>query len=91
MVCMSIYPSIRADAKYILRLAFLLMSGLFHHCGIEICFVGLEIGVEGLKKFKERSKGNLTTSILQVRLSVHWSVVLSSVYPSIFLFNPATQ
>ena len=53
----SVLLSIQADAKYILRLAFLLMSGLSRHCGIKICFVGLKIGVVGLKKIKERSEG----------------------------------
>ena len=48
---------IRADAKYIPRLAFVLMSGLFRHCGVKTCFVALKIGVVGLKKIKERSKG----------------------------------
>ena len=54
---LSVCLPVQADAKYIPRLAFVLMSGLFHHCGIKICFVGLKIGVVGLKEIKERSKG----------------------------------
>ena len=49
----SMCPSVScADAKYTPRLAFVLMSGLFRHCGVKICFVGLKIGVVGLKKIK---------------------------------------
>ena len=54
---LSVCLPVQADAKYIPRLAFVLMSGLFHHCGIKICFVGLKIGGVGLKEIKERSKG----------------------------------
>ena len=50
-------PSIRAAAKYISRLTFVLMSGLFRYYGLNICFVRLKIGVVGLKKIEERSKG----------------------------------
>ena len=54
-------PSVRADAKYIPRLAFVLMFGLFRHCVVKICFVWLQTGVVGLKKAQ---RDNLTTSVL---------------------------
>ena len=55
IACLSICLSVPADAKYIPRLAFLLMSGLFHHCGVKIGIVGLKNGV---KKDQRKIKGN---------------------------------
>ena len=66
-VHLSIFPSVRADTKYIPRFAFVLMSGLFRHCGVKLCFVGLKFGVVGLKKIKERSW------ITRHRSTSHWS------------------
>ena len=33
--------SVGAYARYIWRLVFLLVSGLFHHCGVKNCVEGL--------------------------------------------------
>ena len=35
------YPSVRTYARYIGRLEFVLVSGLFCHCGVKNCVVGL--------------------------------------------------
>ena len=52
--------SVYTYARYIGRLAFVLVSGLFHHFGGRNCVVGLtdreKMVVVGLKKIKERSK-----------------------------------
>ena len=41
-VRLPICPSVRTYARYIGRLAFVLMLGLFLHCGVKNCVVGLK-------------------------------------------------
>ena len=56
----SVCPSVRTYARYIRRLVFVLVSGLFRHCGVKIVLQDWQIdknGSFGVKEDQRKIKG----------------------------------